>query len=280
VWSDTHTPTTEKFGQIRPESQRKRKWGWKKVALIVALLLVFIIALAVGLAVGLKKHDVKRYAYSHPVCLGLTANMLKSSPASAIDGNSKPTGTGSSAGIDSDTPTKPTSTLTPVAAPSGFPLGTYSLVTFLDTVSTGCTSNNASWTCAPFTDYYSDPQKALSVINWEITGTPDAYKISSKDASDLYMTFQNAPLDLVDEGEDSERYHFQIQRTKSVNMTGTLGDLKGDFECDYGATDLRAYLYTKMPRSFPDDTIVVSDTGNPVWPYGEYCQLPLHRCTY
>jgi hypothetical protein len=87
------------------------------------------------------------------------------------------------------------------------------------------------------------------------------------------MTFQNAPLDLIDEGKDTERYRFQISRTKSVNMTGTLGDLKGDFECDYGATNLQAYLYTKMQRSFPDDTIVVSDTGNPVWPYGEYPQL-------
>ena len=147
-------------------------------------------------------------------------------------------------------------------------------------MSTGCTSNNASWSCAPFTDYYADPQKALSVINWDITGTPGAYKISSKDTSDLYMTFQNAPLDLMDEGKDTERYHFQIRRTKSVNMTGTLGDLDGDFQCDYGATDLQAYLYTKMPRSFPDDTIVVSDTGNPVWPYGEYCQAPLQKHTY
>jgi hypothetical protein len=275
VWSDTHTPVNEKFGHVRPESQRKRRWVWKKIALIVALLLVLIIAVAVGLAVGLKKKDVKRCAHTHLVCFqgNPTTDILNSSSPSATNGDSQPTGTHASSITDSDTPTKPVSTLTPSVAPSGFPLGTYSLVTFLDTVQTGCTSNNASWTCAPYTDYYSDPQKALSVINWDITGAPGAYKISSKDTSDLYMTFQNAPLDLIDEGKDTERYRFQISRTKSVNMTGTLGDLKGDFECDYGATNLQAYLYTKMQRSFPDDTIVVSDTGNPVWPYGEYPQL-------
>jgi hypothetical protein len=134
---------------------------------------------------------------------------------------------------------------------------------------TDCTSNNATWTCAPYTDYYSDPQKSLAVINWEITGTSGSYKVSSKDNSVLYMTFQNAPLDLLDEGKDTERYRFQISRTKSVNMTGTIGSSKGDFECDYGATDLQAYLYTKMQRSYPDDTISVTNAPNNVWPYGK-----------
>lgn len=185
-----------------------------------------------------------------------------SSSTTGSDSTSVSTGTHSSA--------TPTSTLAPPAVPSGFPLGAYSLVTFLDTVSTDCTSNNATWTCAPYTDYYSDPQKALAVINWEITGSSGSYKISSKDTSDLYMTFQNAPLDLLDKGKDTERYRFQISRTKTVNMTGTIGDSKGNFECDYGATNLQAYLYTKMSRSYPDDTIVVRNTPNTVWPFGKH----------
>jgi len=135
-------------------------------------------------------------------------------------------------------------------------------------VSTDCTSNNATWTCAPYTDYYSDPQKALAVINWEITGSSGSYKISSKDTSDLYMTFQNAPLDLLDNGKDTERYRFQISRTKTVNMTGTIGNSRGNFECDYGATNLQAYLYTKMQRTYPDDTIMVPNVPNTLWPYG------------
>ncbi|KAF3002593.1 hypothetical protein E8E13_008376 [Curvularia kusanoi] len=248
VWSDLHTPRSEKFRQFKAASNKKR-WGWKRIAVIGALVLVLIIALAVGLALGLKKKSSKD----------------SSSTSTATGGDTQSAGTSTSTG--SSTSSSPSSTLTPVAAPSGFPVGAYSIVAFLDTVATGCTSNNATWTCAPFTDYYSDPQRALAVINWEITGSAGAYKISSKDQSDLYTTFQNAPLDLLDQGKDTERYRFQISRTKSVNMTGTIGNAKGDFECDYGATNLQAYLYTKMARTYPDDTISVPNAPNTVWPY-------------
>lgn len=197
----------------------------------------------------------------------MLSNTCRSSSSSSATSDGSPTTTTGT--NESGTPSKPSSTLTPVAAPSGFPVGAYSLVTFLDLVDTGCTSNNATWTCAPYTNYYSDPQKALAVINWEITGTTGNYKISSKDTSDLYMAFQNAPLDLIDGGKDTERYRFQIRRTKTVNMTGTIGDTKGNFECDYGATNLQAYLYTKMARTYPDDTIRVSNAPNTVWPYGK-----------
>ena len=177
-----------------------------------------------------------------------------SSPTTTSGDAKSGTSTGTSTSSDSDTPSSPTSTLTPVAAPSGFPLGTYSIVAFLDTVATGCTSNNATWTCAPYTDYYSDPQKALTVINWDITGSSGSYKISSKGTSDLDTSFQ-------------------ISRTKTVNMTGSIGSAKGSFECDYGATNLQAYLYTKMARTYPDDTISVTGAANTVWPYGKQHHL-------
>lgn len=246
VWSDPHTPRSEKFRQLKTGGNGRR-WKWKRLAVIGAMVIALIIALAVGLAVGLKKKS--------------SSELSSSSSATAADTDSSRTST------ETSIPSTPTSTLTPSAVPSGFPLGAYSLVTFLDTVSTDCTSNNATWTCAPYTDYYSDPQKALAVINWEISGSTGSYKISSKDTSDLYMTFQNAPLDLLDKGKDTERYRFQISRTKSVNMTGTIGKSKGNFECDYGATNLQAYLYTKMQRTYPDDTISVQSTPNSVWPY-------------
>lgn len=54
VWSDLHTPRSEKFKQIRPGGN-KRRWGWKTIAIICALVIALIIALAVGLAVGMKK---------------------------------------------------------------------------------------------------------------------------------------------------------------------------------------------------------------------------------
>lgn len=229
------------------------------------MIVVLIIALAVGLAVGLKKKPSSEYVL-RTIERNSTNQWHSNSPStstSTTDESSKPTSTGT------ETSATPTSTLTPSTMPPDFPRGTHSLVTFLDTVSTGCTSNNATWSCAPYTDYYSDPQKALAVINWEITGSSGSYKISSKDTSDLDMTFQNAPLDLLDKGKDTERYRFQISRTKTVNMTGKIGNSEGNFECDYGATNLQAYLYTKMQRTYPDDTIEVSTTRYNVWPYGK-----------
>lgn len=141
---------------------------------------------------------------------------------------------------------------------------------FLDTVTPECTADSNTWTCAPNTDYYSDPQKALAVLNWEIAGSAGSYKISSKGHDDTFdTTFQNQNLDLLDVGQETERYRFQISRSKAVNMTGTLGDTKGSFECDYSATNIQAFLYTKMLRTYPDDTISVKNAPNPQWPFGK-----------
>jgi len=102
-----------------------------------------------------------------------------------------------------------------------------------------------------------------------ISGSANSYKISSKGQDATFgIAFQNEKLELLDSGKDSERFRFQISRTKSVNMTGTIGEEKGDFECDYGATNMQGFLYTKMQRTYPDDTIAVGSTGSPAWPYG------------
>lgn len=143
-------------------------------------------------------------------------------------------------------------------------------MTFLDTVQTGCTANTATWSCPPSTDYYTDPQKALTILNWEITGSEGSYKISSKGQDvTLGTTFQNEKLELLDGGKDTERYRFSISRIKTVNMTGTIGNQKGSFACDYGQTNIQGSLYTKMARTYPQDTISVGNTPSSAWPYGE-----------
>jgi hypothetical protein len=204
-----------------------------------------------------------------------TNTSYSDSPSSTTTGNAQPAGTQPSsttgAGPETDKPSTPTSgALAPSSLPSGFPAGSYSFVTFLDTVQSGCTANAATWSCPPTTDYYSDPQKALTILNWEISGSTGAYKISSKGQDPTFGTmFQNEKLELLDSGKDTERYRFQISRTKSVNMTGSIGDQKGDFACDYGNTNIQGSLYTKMARTYPKDTIAVGNTGSPAWPYGK-----------
>lgn len=59
VWSDPHTPRSEKFTQFKA-ADNGRRWGWKRLALIGAMVIALIVALAVGLAVGLKKKDSGR----------------------------------------------------------------------------------------------------------------------------------------------------------------------------------------------------------------------------
>lgn len=63
VWSDPHTPRSEKFKQFKAAGNGRR-WGWKRLAVIGAMVIAFIIALAVGLAVGLKKKSSSRQASS------------------------------------------------------------------------------------------------------------------------------------------------------------------------------------------------------------------------
>ncbi|KAH7086510.1 hypothetical protein FB567DRAFT_72571 [Paraphoma chrysanthemicola] len=247
VWSDKDA---EKFGRIRHKKKAAfGQWNRKRLAIILAVLFAFIIALAVGLAVGLKKKS------------------SNSSPSST-DGDAQPAGSPTSTATETDKPSTPTTSVAPVSRPSGFPVGTYSFITFLDTVQAGCTANNATWACPPNTDYYQDPQKALAVLTWQISGSAGSYKISSNGQDATFGTmFQNEKLDLLDSGLDTERYRFIISRTKAVNMTGSIGDQFGDFECDYGATTIQGSLYTKMAKTYPKDTIAVGNTGNPAWPY-------------
>jgi hypothetical protein len=173
-------------------------------------------------------------------------------------------------GAATDMPPTPTASVDPSALPSGFPLGSYSFTLFLDTVRTECSANAATWSCPPDTVYYSDPQKALTVLSWQISGSAGAYKISSNGQDPTLGTmFQNEKLVLLDSGKDTERYTFLFSRAKSVNMTGSVGDQKGDFSCDYSATTITGSLYTKFAKTYPKDTIAVGDSPNPAWPFGE-----------
>jgi len=202
------------------------------------------------------------------------ANVSYSASPSSTTGDTESAGNGSttspSTGTETDKPSTPTTSVAPSSVPSGFPVGTYSFITFLDTVRTDCTANAATWTCPPNTVYYSDPQKALTILNWQISGSSGSYKITSNGQDPtLGTTFQNEKLELLDSGKDTERYFFQFSRGKAVNMTGSLGDQRGDFECDYSATTITGSLYTKMSRTFPKDTTAVGNVANPTWPYGE-----------
>ncbi|KAL1612608.1 hypothetical protein SLS60_000837 [Paraconiothyrium brasiliense] len=239
VWSEN-----EKFAALRNHKQVAKRGGWKRLLILLAIILLLIIALGVGLGVGLKK---------------------KKSESSSSDSGTSTYGTSSSGTPTSDTADSPTSASSSTVQPSNFPLGTYSLVTFLDTVQTNCTSNPMTWTCAPYTTYYTSNSKSLATFNWAISGSKGAYKISSTD-NPFSISFKNANLELLDEGKEQERYRFQIDQTKTVSPSTNLTSDNAAVECDF-IGNLQGVLYTKMAKEYPSDQDPDPDTSHTTWPY-------------
>jgi hypothetical protein len=168
----------------------------------------------------------------------------------------------------------PTGTLAPPSShPTNFPVGSYSMVTFLDTIQTNCTSNPATWTCHPNTVFYEDPSEAVATFNWIISSpSKDKFQISSKGDNPFGIEFTNQELELLDQGKDAERYRFQLSTTKTVKPEKSITEDGQEAECEFVGTSLQAYLYTKMARSYPD-TDKGQPSGDPefdVWPYGTY----------
>lgn len=177
-------------------------------------------------------------------------------------------------GSDTDQPTStsPTSSSSsPSSQIANFPLGSFSLVTFLDTVQTNCTAEAATWSCFPYSTYYSNAAKSAATFNWVISGKAGAYKVSSTD-NPFGISFKNADLALLDAGKDTERYRFQIAQTKTVAPRSNITEDNAAASCDFDNTNLQAYLYTKMAKSWPDEE-KGDPSGEPsfqTWPYGTF----------
>lgn len=134
-----------------------------------------------------------------------------------------------------------------------FPIGSYSLNTFLDTVSTNCTSNPATWRCYPYTTYSSSPTAALATFNWIITASTTSsgnYTISSTD-NPFAINFGNASLRLLDANAATERYHFRVPITKLVVPSVAITSDNTMATCFFNGTIFEANLYTKIPNTYP-----------------------------
>ncbi|KAF2470986.1 uncharacterized protein BDR25DRAFT_334143 [Lindgomyces ingoldianus] len=244
VWSGENT-AGEKFGAIRNHKQVVKRGGWKRLALIIAVILAIIIAVAVGVAVGLKKkHSSSKHSDSQGSASVVSGAAYTGSPTATVS-------------------------ISPTLIPSNFPLGSYSMVTFLDTVQANCTSNAATWTCYPYTIFNSDPNKAVATFNWIISSpSTGKYQISSTE-NPFSISFTNQDLELLDKGQDTERYHFQLTQTKTVSPSSSVTSDNAAVECNFEGTSLQAFLYTKMGKSYPD-TSKGETSGNPsfpVWPF-------------
>lgn len=155
----------------------------------------------------------------------------------------------------STAPPPASSSVTPT--PSGpFPVGSYALTTFLDTVSTNCTSNAATWRCYPYTTYAQSSTGAAATFNWIITpadqksSSSNQYTVSST-KNPFAVDFSNISMQLVDVGLNSERYTFSLPMMKTVVPSTAITKDNSIATCLYNDTILQADLYTKLPKAYP-----------------------------
>ena len=210
----------EKQRRLTENKHIARRGGWLRLALILLLLLLILLGLGLGLGLGLtRKHR------------NSTSTLSSSpSPSAATASAALPTTTGALPGSND------------------FPLGTYSLLTYLTTTTTNCTSNPSTWTCFPYTTFSSssnNPSGALATFNWAITTTSLGHAITSLQ-DPLAITIPSQPLHLVDAGQPSERYAFNVTLPKQVTPSAALTPDGAASTCWYNGTSLRAELYTRM----------------------------------
>lgn len=221
VW-DATGPKGEKLTDVRENKHIARRGGWRRIFIIGIIFTATLVALIVGLVVGLRSEH-SRYILdprcSLPVVLIGCSNSSSSPPASS---NSS------------------------ASAANTFPAGSYTFTTFLDSVSTNCTSNTTDWSCAPYNTYSQSPSDAVANFTWIITASPwdvnSDYTISTS-LDPFSINFSNVSLALRDQNSNTERYTFHTPVQKVV--IPTIG-----VKCYYNETILEASLYTRRSKTY------------------------------
>ena len=229
------------FGSFTKRKCFAWQYGKRKVALIAAVSIALLIGLIVGLVLGLQDED---------------DDPLPSEPSARDDE------------ADLDVITTSTS----------FPTGTYSIVTYLDSVRSKCRkANRPNWTCYPYTTFDTSPSEALTVFNWKIEEEPSLrsslpssltnYTISST-PNPFALEFSSSPLVLVDEGAESEHLLLQISLEPAAPPGNTTGEEDNSGICASRQNLLRAMLYTRRERGYPYEVGDIEGTASfPLWPY-------------
>ncbi|KAH7319171.1 hypothetical protein BKA65DRAFT_96090 [Rhexocercosporidium sp. MPI-PUGE-AT-0058] len=237
-------PKGEKLSELRRGLENNKhiakRGGWKRLAIIAAVIILCIVGLVLGLVVGLR-------------------NKNKGS-SSDKNGSNSPAG-GASGTVDP--PTDPN-------ANARFPAGSYRFDTYLDTISTNCTSNPATWRCFPYFTYATSPTQATASFDWIISPSVGSNYTISSTPNYFSIVFTNASLSLMNAGADDEHYFFQTMMDKPTRPVAQLGSENVASTCYFNSTTFQGYLYTKMPKTFfTNDTNSSIDTNTPfaAWPY-------------
>ncbi|KAI9820118.1 MAG: hypothetical protein M1832_003825 [Thelocarpon impressellum] len=228
-------PNGEKLSDIRHNKHLVKRGGLWRFCGLALVVIMITVGLAVGLAVGLRK---------------------RSSPEAAA------------------APQNATATAAP-APPGPFPIGSYSMVTFLDSVATNCTSEPDAWRCYPYSTYEESGINSAATFNWIIEAAKESassssnFTISSSN-NPFALTFSDIPLQMLDAGLSSERYRFQVPMDKVVVPSSPITNDNSRATCWFNGTTLQAELFTKREKSFPPvsaSELGSADKAYKAWPF-------------
>ena len=118
--------------------------------------------------------------------------------------------------------------------------------------------------------YASSPSGSAATFDWIITpveGTND-YTVSST-PNYFSLIFANASMSLMNAGSDQEHYFFEISLPKPVKPATALTSSNVAATCYFNQTMFQASLYTRMSRTYPDNSTERTNTTQEFtsWPY-------------
>ena len=171
--------------------------------------------------------------------------------------------------------------------PQKFPLGEYSMITALKDIEYGCTSNQATWRCWPYTLYSpSTNTSSLASFNWIISNTSTTYATASSSstpsggvpanltvnsAADPFgITFTNKPLTYISASSNSTsaRLTFSFSMTKMVVPAAAITTDNTNAKCFFNSTTFTGTIYLSSPRNYPVGEMHDSSLGGyQQWPY-------------
>lgn len=149
---------------------------------------------------------------------------------------------------------------TPAAAGNGtnatakFPVGKWQFKTYLQNITTACTSNPNTWSCTPSSTWSQSGEISSAEFDWIIGADPHnatQYLISST-ASPILISFTNLTLAVHDPDTQGERYTFAMTLNKQTWPKGNIvPSVTNTTTCFFNATTFTATLFAHQNKTYP-----------------------------
>jgi hypothetical protein len=123
--------------------------------------------------------------------------------------------------------------------------------------------------CYPYSTYGEDPSASAATYDWIISPVEGSKNYTISSTPNVFsLMFFNASMSLMNAGTDQEHYFFQLSMQKPTKPPGQLSNENVASTCYFNETTFQAYLYTKMRKTYPNNSTDTNTTGvySP-WPY-------------